>query len=51
MGASKTQHLGFQNVLLPKPGVKNWMLIIDLRPVIKYCKEHKHLKTLTRAGD
>jgi hypothetical protein len=43
---------------VPKPGEKSWRLIIDLRPLNKYCKDHrltyktlKHLKNLTRAGD
>jgi hypothetical protein len=50
--------VGFHNVSVPKPGDDKWRLIIDLRPVQKYCKEHKvtyetleHLKNLTRAGD
>lgn len=44
--------------LVPKPGENKWRLIIDLRPLNKYCKDHKltfetlkHLKNLTRAGD
>jgi hypothetical protein len=44
--------------LVPKSGENKWRLIIDLRPLNKYCKDHKltyetlkHLKNLTRAGD
>jgi hypothetical protein len=44
--------------LVPKPGENKWRLIIDLRPLNKYSKDHKltyerlkHLKNLTRAGD
>jgi hypothetical protein len=44
--------------LVPKPGENKWQLIINLRPMNKYCKEHKltyetlkHLKNLTRTGD
>jgi hypothetical protein len=44
--------------LVPKPGENKWRLIIDLRPMNKYCKDHKltyetlkHLKNLTRAGE
>jgi hypothetical protein len=40
--------------LEPKPCERKWVLIIDLRPLNKYCKEHKltyetlkHLKNLT----
>jgi hypothetical protein len=50
--------MGFQNLLSPKTGENNWRLIIDLRSMNKYCKEHKltyetlkHLKNLTRTGD
>jgi hypothetical protein len=45
-------------IVVPKPGENKWRLIIDLRPLGKYCKEHKlsnetlkHLTNLTRAGD
>jgi hypothetical protein len=38
--------------LVPKPGENKWRLIIDLRPLDKYCKDHKltyetqkHMKT------
>ena len=27
--------------LVPKPGENKWRLIIDLRPLNKYCKDHK----------
>jgi hypothetical protein len=44
--------------LIPKPGENKWRLIIDLRPLNKYCKDYKltyetlkHLKNLTRAGE
>jgi hypothetical protein len=44
--------------LVPKPGENKWRLIIDLRPLSKYCKQHKLtyetlklLKNLTRAGE
>jgi hypothetical protein len=44
--------------LVPKPGENKWWLIIDLRPLNKYCKEHKltyetltRLKKLTRTGE
>jgi hypothetical protein len=58
LGAKPSQHMGFHNVLVPKPGENKWRLIINLRPVNKYCTDHKltyetlkHLKNLTRAGD
>jgi hypothetical protein len=44
--------------LVPKLGENKWRLVIDLRPMSKYSKDHKlayetlkHLKNLTRAGD
>jgi hypothetical protein len=44
--------------LVPKAGENKWRLIIDLRLLVKYCKDHiltyetlKHLKNTTRAGD
>jgi hypothetical protein len=44
--------------LVPTPGENKRGLIIDLRPLNKYCSDHKltyetlkHLKNLTRAGD
>ena len=43
---------------VPKSGENKWRLIIDLRPLNKYCNDHqltyetlKHLKNLSRAGD
>jgi hypothetical protein len=45
-------------LLVPKHGENQWRLIIDLRPLQKWCKEYnltyetlKHLKKLTSAGD
>jgi hypothetical protein len=45
--------------LIPKPGKNIWGLIIDFRPLNKYCKGHKvayetpikHLNNLTRTGE
>jgi hypothetical protein len=59
MVVKTAQHMAFQNVFTLETGRETkWRLIIDLRPLNKYCKEHKliyethkHLKSLTRTGD
>jgi hypothetical protein len=45
-------------LLVPKPGVNKWQLIIDLRELNSYCIEfnisceiEKHLRHLSRPGD
>jgi hypothetical protein len=41
MGAGTAQHMGFRMFLVPKPGENKWRLIIDLRRLNKYFKNHK----------